>query len=81
MSQRDELKLEAFKLKNRFTQDNAPSQIAKLIISHLSPPKCFSKTLMEWTPASPDINLIENGFIFERYIRGSDIQAKIVWKV
>lgn len=36
---------------------------------------------MEWTPASPDINLIENGFIFERYIRGSDIQAKIVWKV
>lgn len=31
-------------------------------------PKNVSKTLMEWTPASPDINLIENEFIFERSI-------------
>lgn len=43
MSQRDELKLEAFKLKNWFTQDNAPSQIAKLIISHLSPQNVFQR--------------------------------------
>lgn len=43
MSQRDELKLEAFKLKNRLTQDNAPSQIAKLIISHLSPQNVFQR--------------------------------------